>query len=65
MREPMSVPSILIVDDHPLTRDALASLLEQNGFEVAGQAADGETAVRAGAATSAPISSCSTSRCPG
>jgi len=42
----MSVPSILIVDDHPLTRDALASLLEQNGFEVAGQAADGESAVR-------------------
>jgi len=42
----MSVPTILIVDDHPLTRDALASLLEQNGFEVAGQAADGESAVR-------------------
>jgi DNA-binding NarL/FixJ family response regulator len=40
---------ILIVDDHPLTRDALASLLEQSGFTVAGQAADGETAVlRAG-----------------
>ena len=36
---------ILIVDDHPLTRDALAALLEQNGFAVAGQAADGETAV--------------------
>jgi len=42
----MSVPTILIVDDHPLTRDALASLLGQNGFEVAGQAADGEDAVR-------------------
>jgi DNA-binding NarL/FixJ family response regulator len=37
---------ILIVDDHPLTRDALAALLGQNGFTVAGQAADGETAVR-------------------
>ena len=36
---------ILIVDDHPLTRDALAALLEQNGFAVVGQAADGETAV--------------------
>jgi two-component system, NarL family, nitrate/nitrite response regulator NarL len=46
MREPISVATILIVDDHPLTRDALAALLEQNGFEVAGQAADGETAVR-------------------
>ena len=42
----MSVATILIVDDHPLTREALAALLEQNGFEVAGQAADGETAVR-------------------
>jgi DNA-binding NarL/FixJ family response regulator len=46
MREPMSVPTILIVDDHPLTREALAALLVQNGFDVAGQAADGETAVR-------------------
>jgi DNA-binding NarL/FixJ family response regulator len=46
MREPISVATILIVDDHPLTREALAALLEQNGFEVAGQAADGETAVR-------------------
>jgi DNA-binding NarL/FixJ family response regulator len=40
------VPTILIVDDHPLTREALAALLVQNGFDVAGQAADGETAVR-------------------
>jgi DNA-binding NarL/FixJ family response regulator len=36
---------ILIVDDHPLTRDALAALLQQSGFTVVGQAADGETAV--------------------
>jgi DNA-binding NarL/FixJ family response regulator len=42
----MSVATILIVDDHPLTREALAALLAQNGFEVLGQAADGETAVR-------------------
>jgi two-component system nitrate/nitrite response regulator NarL len=40
------MPTILIVDDHPLTRDALATLLGQNGFTVAGQASDGETAVR-------------------
>jgi len=32
---------ILIVDDHPLTRDALAALLAQQGFEVVGEAADG------------------------
>ncbi len=39
-------PRILIVDDHPLTRDALAALLQQNGFTVVGEAADGETAVQ-------------------
>jgi DNA-binding NarL/FixJ family response regulator len=38
---------ILIVDDHPLTREALAALLDQHGFEVVGQAADGEEAVDA------------------
>jgi DNA-binding NarL/FixJ family response regulator len=37
---------ILIVDDHPLTRDALAGLLAQNGFEIVGQASGGEEAVR-------------------
>lgn len=36
---------ILIVDDHPLTREALASLLAQHGFEVVGQASDGGEAV--------------------
>ncbi len=38
---------ILIVDDHPLTREALAALLAQHGFDVVGQAADGEEAVDA------------------
>jgi DNA-binding NarL/FixJ family response regulator len=38
-------PRVLIVDDHPLTREALASLLEQHGFEVAGQAGDGAEAI--------------------
>jgi two-component system, NarL family, nitrate/nitrite response regulator NarL len=37
---------VLIVDDHPLTRDALAALLTQHGFEVSGQAGDGEEAVQ-------------------
>ena len=36
---------ILIVDDHPLTRDALASLLTSGGFEVVGEAGDGAEAV--------------------
>ena len=30
---------VLIVDDHPLTREALGSLLAANGFDVVGQAA--------------------------
>jgi two-component system, NarL family, nitrate/nitrite response regulator NarL len=37
---------ILIVDDHPLTRSALAALLQQHGFDVVGEAGDGETAIR-------------------
>ena len=39
--------SVLIVDDHPLTREALAALLEQGGFTVVGQAADAEEAIEA------------------
>ncbi|HMI29682.1 MAG TPA: response regulator transcription factor [Gaiellaceae bacterium] len=40
---------ILLVDDHPLTRSALSGLLTQNGFDVVGEAEDGEQAiVRAG-----------------
>jgi DNA-binding NarL/FixJ family response regulator len=36
---------ILVVDDHPLTRDALAGLLGQHGFDVVGTVASGEEAV--------------------
>ena len=36
---------ILLVDDHPLTREALASLLAQHGFDVVGEAADGAEAI--------------------
>ena len=36
---------ILIVDDHPLTRDALTALLTQQGFDVVGAAEDGERAI--------------------
>ena len=38
---------ILLVDDHPLTRSALAGLLQQHGFEVVGEAADGAEAIAA------------------
>jgi len=36
---------ILLVDDHPLTRAALAGLLTQHGFDVVGEAEDGGEAV--------------------
>jgi DNA-binding NarL/FixJ family response regulator len=36
---------ILLVDDHPLTRSALAGLLRQHGFDVVGEAADGVEAI--------------------
>ncbi len=36
---------VLIADDHPLTREALAGLLSANGFDVVGQATDGADAV--------------------
>jgi DNA-binding NarL/FixJ family response regulator len=38
---------ILLVDDHPLTRSALAGLLRHQGFDVVGEASDGEEAVAA------------------
>ena len=38
---------VLIVDDHPLTRDALAALLTQQGFDVVGAAEDGMAAISA------------------
>jgi len=37
--------SVLIVDDHPLTREALGALLAQHGFAVVGEAEDGEAAI--------------------
>jgi DNA-binding NarL/FixJ family response regulator len=40
---------ILLVDDHPLTRSALAGLLRQHGFEVVGEAEDGEQAIECAA----------------
>src|SRR5437763_16199872 len=36
---------ILIVDDHPITRNALSALLDQEGFSVVGEAADGAEAI--------------------
>lgn len=42
---------IIVADDHPLTRDALASLLGRNGFDVVGEAADGAEAIELAAST--------------
>ncbi len=36
---------ILLVDDHPLTREALSSLLTQHEFDVVGEASDGNEAI--------------------
>lgn len=36
---------ILVIDDHPLTRQALTSLLAQSGFDVVGEGESGEAAV--------------------
>ena len=41
--------SVLIVDDHESFRRAARALLEAEGFEVVGEAADGEEALRAAA----------------
>jgi DNA-binding NarL/FixJ family response regulator len=41
------VTSILIVDDHPSFRGTARALLESEGFEVVGEAADGASAIEA------------------
>src|SRR5829696_4465444 len=40
-------PTVLIVDDHPGFRSAARALLEADGFDVVGEAADGESALAA------------------
>jgi DNA-binding NarL/FixJ family response regulator len=38
-------PSVLIVDDHAAFRESASALLEAEGFDVIGEAADGDEAV--------------------
>jgi DNA-binding NarL/FixJ family response regulator len=40
------VTTVLIVDDHPSFRMTARALLEAEGFDVVGEAADGSTAIR-------------------
>ena len=42
----MTVPRVLIADDHGMIRDGLRMILEGQGIEVVGEATDGETAIR-------------------
>jgi DNA-binding NarL/FixJ family response regulator len=41
------MPTVLIVDDHPSFRASAHALLEAEGFEVVGEAEDGESAIEA------------------
>jgi DNA-binding NarL/FixJ family response regulator len=43
-------PRVMVVDDHPIWRDAVVRDLEAAGFEVVATAGDGEQAIRVGAA---------------
>jgi len=42
-----SVTTVLIVDDHPSFRSSAHALLEAEGFEVVGEAENGESAIEA------------------
>ena len=45
--EPAPQIRVMLVDDHEIMRDGLREVMERSGdFEIVGQAADGETAVR-------------------
>jgi DNA-binding NarL/FixJ family response regulator len=39
------VPTVLIVDDHPSFRASARAILEEDGYEVVAEAADGSTAL--------------------
>ena len=43
----LALPTVLIVDDHPSFRASAQAILEAEGFEVVGEAEDGESAIEA------------------
>lgn len=47
----MTTPRLIIVDDHPIWRDALERDLAEAGFNVVGTFGDGESAIRTAPAT--------------
>lgn len=49
------MPSVLIVDDHPSFRASARAVLEAGGFQIAGEAADGTSALAAIAALAPEI----------
>src|SRR5437870_5681677 len=56
LRHPDSAPiRVLIVDDHPMVREGLRSMLEPAGVDVVGEAGTGEDALRIAAALSREI----------
>ncbi|MGH9008230.1 MAG: response regulator [Acidimicrobiia bacterium] len=46
MTDGMTMPRLLLVDDHTLLRQGLRRAVEEAGFDVVGEAGDGEEAVR-------------------
>jgi DNA-binding NarL/FixJ family response regulator len=46
MTEQRGPIKVMVVDDHPMWRDAVARDLAESGFEVVASAGDGEQAVR-------------------
>ena len=46
MTDGMTLPRLLLVDDHKLLRQGLRRAVEEAGFDVVGEAGDGEEAIR-------------------
>src|SRR5918992_5455602 len=46
MTDGMTLPRLLLVDDHQLLRQGLRRAIEEAGFDVVGEAGDGREAVR-------------------
>ena len=49
------VPRLLLADDHAMLRDGLRAILTEAGFEVLGEASDGQEAVRLGQTVEADV----------